>query len=99
MQILLAIDMDDAAVAEAYGDEIGTPYADDDLVASYVARLDEVYLGRDNWPVKGRVLALGDFTSVLDGALDAMEVGADGLDDSDAGHVLGSIATMRQMLG
>lgn len=100
MQYLIAIEIPDVALHEAYGPDLATPYFDDDLVASLHARLDEVYAGPDNHPVKATVLAVGDFTGVVPLALDAMEVGIEGYEggEHDVSHVYGSLLTMRQML-
>ena len=95
-RILIAVDIEDAAMIDAYG---STDYDADDLVASFDARLSEVYCGRDDVPVRAAVVALGDFSAgALWSLIQAAEVGADGLDEEQQHIVNGSLATMSQML-
>jgi hypothetical protein len=103
MRVLIALDLSDTDLAEAYGTaDLTDPAAQDDLILSLAARLEEAgYFGTLSTPVAGRVLAVGDITGdgTIEGLLDAAEVGADGLDQSTGGHILGTIADLRQQIG
>jgi len=74
-RILIAVDIEDAAMIDAYG---STDYDADDLVASFDARLSEVYCGQHDVPVRAAVVALGDFSAgALWSLIQAAEVGCD----------------------
>jgi hypothetical protein len=106
MRVLVAIDLNDEDLREAYGyaedgDYLGLtdPSQWDDLFNSLDARASEFFCGKGDAPVRGRVATFGDFTDVLPMLLDAAEVGAEGIEtDGDRDHVTGSIQTMRQYL-
>lgn len=108
MRILLALDLNDADVAEAYpSDPNRTGWASewDDLAASVAARLgydgtgEAIYAGPHDTPVRGRMVAMCDVTGVLPELLDAAEVGADGITPEDARYAVeGSLVTFRQHL-
>lgn len=106
MRVLIAVDLNDDDLSQAYGADVRTTDAVagagwDDLCASLDARMDEAgYFGRHNMPVRGRLLAAADFSGAeaLPALLDAAEVGADGIAEDVAGHVQGSLVTFRQHL-
>lgn len=104
MRVLVAIDLNDADLAEAYGDDpVTTPVLDgsgwDELCASLDARAAEFYCGRNNHPVRGHVIAVGNLSGdgAVEALLDAAEVGAQGIEPDDLRyHVEGSLVTFRQ---
>jgi hypothetical protein len=101
MRVLIALDLSDTDLVEAYGTaDLTDPAAQDDLILSLAARLEEAgYFGTLSTPVAGRVVAVGDVTNVLEEFLDATEVGAEGRDDQPIyGHVLGTVADIRQQI-
>lgn len=104
MRYLVAIDLDDAQLTDAYGGDPNTTdvlagSGFDDLVASLDARADEFYCGPHDIPVRGTVVAVADFSGKALGALlDAADVGAEGIEPEDVRHhVEGSLITFRQM--
>lgn len=102
MRVLIAVDLNDADLTEAFGynlmeTNLGREW--DDIVDSIAARLDEAgYMGPDGMPVRGTLVAACEVTDVLGDILDAAEVGADGLEDDTRSHVIGSLRTMQQGL-
>lgn len=102
MRVLIALDLDDSDLAEAYGTaDLTDPAAQDDLVVSLSARLEEAgYFGTLSHPVRGRVLAVGDITGehALTDLLDSAEIGADGLPSPRAGHIVGTIMDLRSQI-
>lgn len=103
MRILIAIDLNDDDLTDAYNFEQTPPSANpwghewDDLLASIDARLDEAgYMGRENVPVRGRLVAAAPIDHGLPHLLDCAEVGVEGSDHPDAGLVRGIIATLRE---
>lgn len=102
MRVLIALHLDDHDLREAYGTaDLADPAAQDDLVLSLAARLEEAgYFGTLSHPVRGRVLGVGDVSGdhALTDLLDAVEVGADGLPADRAGHLLGTTADLRQQI-
>lgn len=97
---LIAVDLLESDLARAYPEDTAiSGSAFDDLIVSIGARLNEVYCGRHNEPVRANVVAVCDVTAVLREFMDATEVGADGIEDVDKrGHVLGSLVTFTQQL-
>lgn len=103
MRVLVAVDLDDNDLTDAYGYDLrdrNLGHEWDDIHASIAARLGEAgHFGPTNTPVRGRVVAVGDVTNCLEEFLASAEIGAEGHDDQPiAGHILGTIATMRQSL-
>lgn len=104
MRVLVAIDLSDDNLTEAYGMDPRTAtmgHEWDDLFVSLGARFSEFYCGAHDTPVQGRIVTMGDFTGddALRDLLDAAEVGTEGIDDEyRRGHVTGSLVTMRQFL-
>lgn len=96
-RILIALDLDDADLTAAYGDDLDV----DDLYRSLEARLEEVYLGTNPpVPAYGRLVTVGDVTDVLPEFLDAAERGArtTAVTMAVGGHITGTVATMREFL-
>jgi hypothetical protein len=84
MRILIALDLNDDDLTEAYE---GQPISWRDMRASLDARLEEAgYFGSINHPVRGTVLGLADVSASLEHFLSATQVGLEGiLDDEDWG--------------
>jgi hypothetical protein len=101
MRVLIALDLADLDLAEAYGTaDLTNPDDQDDLVRSLAARLEEAgYFGTLSTPVTGRVLGVGDVSGdALTDLLDAAEIGAEGLPVGRAGHLVGTILDLRQQI-
>ena len=97
--VLIALKVNDDDIVTAYNEPYvgaNNPANWDDLILSLEARLEEFFCGKDNYAVRGDLIAVADFTGVLDDLLNAAEVGVDGIDDADdRGHVQGSLIEFR----
>lgn len=97
MRVLIALDLNDDDLREAYGDG-PVDHHFDDVVASLDARLrDEAgYFGSGDYPVRGPLVSACVIDHALPHLLDCAEVGAEGSDHDDAQMVIGAVQTMRQ---
>lgn len=77
MRVIITLDLDPTLIAEAT--DLVEDALRDDVVASLKARLDEVYIGPDNYPVVPQDVRVAVGTSeACDYLLDAARVGLDG---------------------
>lgn len=106
MRVIIALELSDEDLTEAYGTaDLTDPTDQDDLLRSLAARLEEAgYFGPVNMPVRGEVLAVGDVSGehALGDLLDSAEIGADGLalqrGVDRRRHILGTLADIRSQL-
>lgn len=100
MRVLVAIDLNDADLDEAYGaSRTLTPDVWSDVRASLDARLTEAgYFGDMSYPVRGAVTTAAVVEDLLPILLDCAEVGVEGYPDDadDADAVFEVIRSLRQ---
>lgn len=105
MRLLIAIDLNDDDLTEAYGispaDGLGMGHEWGDMLASLAVRLEEAgYFGRDNHPVRGHLMSACDVSGehALGDLLKAASEGAWTIDtDERRNHIYGSLITFREM--